>query len=343
MKGKVVKMDKKFIEALGGLPIAIKQLLKNIPENMQKKVTEICLRADKPLIISTFDGAFFITKSGEPIRSMGSSVRVITKLELDECVHILTEYSIHSFKDNINMGFITINGGHRAGIVGSCVLSDGKIIAITDFSSINLRIARQVRGVADDLVRSLYSEGVCGTLIVGCPSSGKTTLLRDISYQLASGVGIRLTKLSMVDERGELASMKSGIPQNDVGICCDVLDGYKKGEGMTIAIRTMSPKAIILDEIGTFEDAESIKQGINAGVCVIATTHANTLEELSRKKHIYSLIEEGAFEYIVLLSGADKPCQIKSITKSSEVQRIYEGQKHPNHESYRKGFVACIN
>jgi len=330
-------MDKKYIEALGGLPTSIKELLKNIPDCIQKKVTEVCLRADKPLIISTFDGALFITRNGEPIKSIGQNIRIVTKAEIDECVHILTEYSIHSYKDNINMGFITIKGGHRAGIVGSCVLSSGKIIAITDFSSINLRVARQVRGVADDLVKSLYSEGVCGTLIVGCPSSGKTTLLRDIAYQLASGINARLTKLSIVDERGELAAMKGGVPQNDVGICCDVLDGYKKGDGMTIAIRTMSPKAIILDEIGTFEDAQSIKQGINAGVCVIATTHANTLEELSQKKHIYSLIEEGAFKYIVILCGEDKPCCVKSITKSSDMQRMYEGQKSQSNCAMERG------
>ncbi|WMJ23020.1 stage III sporulation protein AA [Paludicola sp. MB14-C6] len=330
-------MDEKYIQALLGLPKNIASLLRMIPNNVQQTVREICLRINKPLVLATFEGDQFLTKSGQLSCNFQSNIYIVSKQEMEECLHILTEYSVHSYIDKINMGFITIEGGHRAGIVGSCVLSGDKIISISDISSINLRIARQVKGVAKSLVQSLYSNRLYSTLIVGAPASGKTTLLRDCTRLLSDGILGFYIKISVIDERGEIAAVKSGVPQNDVGIMTDVLDGYKKGEGMTIAIRSMSPKAIILDEIGSYDDAYSIRQGLNAGVVIIATTHASSMEELRRKKYIYELVNEGAFERIILLHGSDKPCVVKEIINMelSEQNHIASNQKG-------KEFYACL-
>ncbi len=306
-------MDKKFIEALSGLTVKLETFLSAIPDEVQCRVREVCLRADKPLVVSTFDGERFVDRSGKLKKDLASDLYIVKKSELDECVKRLTEYSVHSYKDKINMGFITINGGHRAGVVGSCVMANEKIISITDISSINLRIARQIKGVSRELVSTLYKDKVFSTLIIGSPASGKTTLLRDVAYSLSNGLLGYYVKISIIDERGEIAAVKDGIPQNDVGVLSDVLDGYKKGEGMTIAIRSMSPKVIVIDEIGSIEDAISIRQSLNAGVEVIATAHAGSFDELLRKHHIVDLINEGAFQNIVLLEGSDKPCVVKEI------------------------------
>lgn len=310
------------MQALNGLTQGLKTILSSVDDEIQRTTREICLRADRPLIISAFNKDWFWDKQGFVREDFNSNVYIVSKSELEECVKILTEYSIHSYKDKINMGFITINGGHRAGIVGSCISSDDKVIAITNISSINLRIARQIKGVAASVIKTEFKDGLCSMLIVGSPASGKTTMLRDITYSLSQGVGSKHIKLALIDERGEIAAVKDGIPQNDVGIFTDVLDGYSKGIGMMIAIRSMSPKAIVIDEIGSEEDANSIRQSINAGVKIIATAHAGSLDELMRKKHIMRLIQECAFDKIIILGSADKPCTVVQVINTNEIKRF---------------------
>lgn len=316
-------MDKKYIQAVNSLPDNLKKLLLCIDEKEQQNIREISIRVEKPLVISTFSCELFIDKKGNLKKNISNDLYIISKKEVLECIKVLTEYSIHSYQDKINSGYITIEGGHRVGVVGSCVISNNEIISVTDISSINLRIARQIKGVSDNLVLPLYKEKVFSTLIAGSPASGKTTLLRDISLSLSNGKVGYFTKISLIDERGELAAVKDGVAQNDVGVLTDVLDGYHKGIGMTIAIRSMSPKVIIIDEIGGDSDALSIRQSLNAGVKVIATVHASSMEDILRKKHIVELLDEGAFEKIIILDGADKPGMVKEIIHMS----MYEDSK----------------
>ena len=62
----------------------------------------------------------------------------------------------------------------------------------------------------------------------------------------------------MVDERGEIAAIYKGIPQNDIGIRTDVIDNVPKPEAMRILVRSMAPQIIACDEIGSKEDIEAI-------------------------------------------------------------------------------------
>lgn len=319
MKGRENILDEKFVQALKGLPKIISDLLMQVPPQQQLGIREICLRASKPLALSTMEGEMFLQKDGTLNFKPTINVYVTSKQEVDECIKILTEYSIHSHKDKINKGFITILGGHRAGIVGTSVISNGNIIAVTDISSISIRIARQIQGAATELLSHIYPQNLCSTLIVGAPSSGKTTLLRDMTRQISNGALGRYIKVSLIDERGEIASMKEGVSQNDVGVLTDVFDGYDKGTGMTIAIRSMSPKLIVLDEIGSSEDSTAIEQSMHAGVNVIATTHAASVDELTQKSHIMSLLRCGAFKKIVMLEGSQNPCKISAIMDASEL------------------------
>ena len=68
--------------------------------------------------------------------------------------------------------------------------------------------------------------------------------------------------VGMIDERGELAAMYKGIAQNDVGMRTDVLSNVPKGVGMKMLIRSMAPKIIVADEIGSYEDVEAINQAV---------------------------------------------------------------------------------
>ena len=312
-------MDRKFQEAASFLTANIRSRLQAAPDAVQSTAKEICLRAERPLVVSCLDGARFLNRAGEFGRSLPASPYLVTKVELDECVRILTEYSLHSYKREINAGFLTVKGGHRAGVSGSAVCGGSQVLSVTDISSINLRVAREIRGAAAPVARALFSRGVASTLLVGVPASGKTTLLKDLARILGNGELGYSKKISLIDERGELAAVYRGVPQNDVGAQTDVFDGYRKGEGMAIAIRSMSPEVILLDELAGEQDAASIRQSLNAGAAVVASVHAGSLEELARKEHIRALLEEGAFAHIVLLRGAAAPCEIARIVSPGEL------------------------
>ena len=57
-------------------------------------------------------------------------------------------------------------------------------------------------------------------------------------------------KVSVVDERSEIAACYLGVAQNDIGNSSDVLDNCPKSLGMRMLLRSMSPDVIAVDELG---------------------------------------------------------------------------------------------
>lgn len=312
-------MDPSYLEAVSALAAGLQDRLKAAPTEIQRSAREICLRAERPLVLSTLQGPCFMRRDGSFAAQLPASPYVVTKEELDECVRVLTEYSLHSYRREINGGYLTVRGGHRAGVCGSAVCGRDEVLSVTDISCINLRIARQIRGSAGPLAEALYQRGVSSTLIAGPPASGKTTLLKDLCRILGGGELGFYKKISLIDERGELAAVWRGVPQNEIGIMTDVLDGYPKGLGMNLALRSLSPEVMILDELAGEEDARSIRQSLHAGCAVIASVHAGSLEELSDQAHIRRLLQERSFAHVVLLRGAGSPCEVKRIIGADEL------------------------
>lgn len=227
-----------------------------------------------------------------------------------EILHRLCENSIYSFQSQICNGFITLYGGHRVGITGHFVMSNGKISNINYISALNFRIAKEIIGVSNKILKYVIEDGqIQNTLIVSKPGCGKTTLLRDLTRNL-SNMGYNV---SLIDERSEIAAMYNGVPQNDVGLRCDVLDNITKSLGMKIAVRTMSPDVIISDEIGTKEDVEAINYGVLSGVYGIFTAHGNTIMDIKSNENLKELYEQKLFNKIVFLEKMGKIRNIYSL------------------------------
>ena len=105
----------------------------------------------------------------------------------------------------------------------------------------------------------------------------------------------------VVDERGEIAAMYKGIPQNDVGIRTDVIENISKSQGMRLLIRSMAPEVIACDEIGSKEDVQAIKEAMNSGVKGIFTMHGKSIEDVHSNKYIKNLIDEKIVEKIIFI------------------------------------------
>ena len=240
-------------------------------DELSSKITEIRLRVNRPVCVHCTAETLYITPSGRLTQFISDSLLKADRQMLESIVHTICEYSVYSRQNEIAEGFVTLRGGHRAGICGTAVMRGGSIANIRDISSINLRFAREVRGCADVLLRQI-PDITGGVLVCGAPNSGKTTYLRDLARQLSYRY-----RVSLIDERGELAACVGGEPQNDVGLC-DVFCGYPKASAIIRAVRSMSPEIIICDEIGSAAEFDALAECRRCGVSVIATAHAKNSE-----------------------------------------------------------------
>lgn len=273
------------------------EIIKYFPENIKNEMNklnieefeEIRLRILRPIIIKEHDK--------ESILKIEGQAYILTKEELNKIFEMICSNSIYAFQEEISNGFITIPGGHRIGIAGKPLYKEGKIYSMKDISGLNIRIARQIIGAANIIKEKIFSDNLENILIVALPGVGKTTLLRDIVRQISNNG----KNVGIVDERSEIAACYRGIPQNDIGIRSDVMDGVYKSDGIKMIVRSMKPDFIATDEIGTEEDIEAIKYAINAGIKIIATAHGASMEDLKRRKKLYELVEEKIFEKIVFI------------------------------------------
>lgn len=255
-------------------------------------LNEIRFRSGRPLMLYYSHGVYFVKKDGSISKNERDSYRctpsIISKLVSSFCAQ-----SVYAYQNEIKEGFITISGGHRVGISGRAVNEDGIVKSITDLSGVNIRIAREYINCADKCMDYiLENERIYNTVIVSPAGVGKTTYLRDIARQLS-----KTHKVSIVDERSEIAAADNGIPQFDVGNQTDVLDGFSKCNGLVTALRALSPDVLITDEVGTSSDEKAIRNILCGGCKIVTSMHGYEVDEMIEKNN--SLLR--LFERVILL------------------------------------------
>ena len=248
------------------------------------KLYEIRLRVGRPLFL-TYDGGecFLRQKDTEPY--------LVTREDLKETLEYVSGYSLYAYEDEIRQGFLSVQGGHRVGVTGKVILDGNRIRGMKYISCINVRLAHEIQGCAQSVMPYIQTrEQIMHTLIVSPPRCGKTTLLRDIIRQ-----------------------MSNGIPQNDLGMRTDILDGCPKAEGMQMLIRSMSPVVVAVDELGKEEDFKAVESVIHCGCRLIATAHGDSMEETLAQPFFRKLWEARVFQRYIFLGKHDRAGIVEAI------------------------------
>lgn len=290
---------------LEALPENIQKMIRGIPSGIRQDLEEIRIRENRPLMVYSHGRDYFVNRDGS-VTSHSETAYLATSHDTRNVLQLISDYSIYAFDEEIRNGYITLRGGHRVGMAGKIVLDNGKIRTMKYINSFNIRVSREVPGSADKIIPYMLSgKELQHTLILSSPQMGKTTLLRDIARKLSDGFpGFKGIKVGIVDERSEIAGCWQGIPQRNVGIRTDVLDGCPKAAGIMMMIRSMSPMVIITDEIGRAEDAAAIEEALNAGIRIIASAHASDLQDAIARPFLSQLLNSRIFDRIAVLGNS---------------------------------------
>lgn len=143
-------------EIISFFPVHIQKLFLEVPREILENACEIRFRTSRPIIISRFSDDYLI-------RYQVSAQDIIRLIEN------FSNNSIYSIQNEINQGFMTIRGGHRIGISGTSVWEDNRIKNLKYISSINIRIAREVKNCSVKLIQTIAKDEFQNTLLISPP------------------------------------------------------------------------------------------------------------------------------------------------------------------------------
>ena len=158
------------------LPQSLRNLLEALPPEQLRGLEEIRLKPGLPVLLRFDESEALLTSAGNLTSDQtAEGLRLLSPDEMRRTVLLLADSSLYAFEEELRRGYITLNGGHRAGLTGRAVLAQGTIRTIKEISGINIRIARHIAGVALPLLPCLVDAQarLLPTLIISPPRAGK--------------------------------------------------------------------------------------------------------------------------------------------------------------------------
>lgn len=290
-------------EILPLLPRPAAEVLERLED--AEHLCEIRLRADRPmqLVYETTDRIVY-AHGGAPMT---------TRAEIEQLLLRLSDHALYAKEQEMQNGYLTVCGGYRIGLSGRAIAEHGDVKRFSAVMGLCIRIVREVRGAAEPLLPYITKDNlVSSVLLISPPNCGKTTVLRDLIRIVSDGAcGIQAQKVGVADERFELCGASDGSVAFDLGVRTDVLCGIPKAMAMQRLLTTLSPQVLATDELTHSEDADALLSAAGSGVRVLATAHADNMEQLKRKPSLCRLLEERVFDCIAELRGRGELCIVR--------------------------------
>lgn len=272
----------------------VKRALALLPDGLCTRADELAAARPEELRLRRGRRATALVDGAERI----ISDRAVTERDIAALLERVTGASLHTVIGELRNGYIN-SGGLRVGVCGTAVIKDGDVSGFRDFSSVNIRIPALFTGDMEAAWAELRRTRGASVLLISPPGGGKTTALRELIRRTAD----TMTRVAVVDERGELTAAGDGDRGFDLGVHSDVMTGVKKSRAALMLLRAMNPDTIAMDEITERADADAMREITGCGVALYATAHAARLEELSRRVLYRELLDEHIFQYVMEISG----------------------------------------
>lgn len=190
-----------------------------------------------------------------------------------------------------------------------------------DIIGLTCRVGKAITGTIEP-IRDLIESGK-SVLLLGPPGCGKTTKLREVARLLSDESRKRVV---IVDTSNEIAG-DGDIPHPAVGRArrMQVVDRDQQGDVMIEAVQNHTPQVIVIDEIGTEDEAMAARTIAERGVGLVATAHGDSLENIIKNPTLSDLV--GGIEVVTL---GDEEAKRRSTQKT-----VLERAKKPT-------FDICI-
>ena len=255
------------------------------------KLYEIRLRKGFPILLNVNNDRLYLTVNGG--KKVSNESIICQSEDIESIIKKVCEHSIYAYNDKICAGFLTTKDGIRLGLAGECVFEKDKILTIKNFSSLNIRIPHEIINCSKQIFNNITNEkSIYNTLIVSPPFCGKTTILKDLARNIDYVFNFSIL---IIDERGEFSNVKG---QN-----IDVLTYSNKEYALNVGVRVLSPNVIITDELCGESDWQCVKKASNSGVKIIASIHAETIDDVKKKEYF----DKSVFDRYVLLKSCGQP------------------------------------
>lgn len=290
-----------YYRAVCALPDWLAQPLAKIPEQTAVSIQELRLRTGCGLSL-TLQGR------QRPIHTLpGCPAELqtlrLTEPQMEEILYSLCGGSVHTHEAELAEGYLTTPTGCRVGVAGQFVQRPGQRITLQQAGAFAFRIARRIPVALPEMLVQVLEQHFTGLLLIGEPGSGKTTVLRQIAAVLAQ----KQRLVAVVDERSELFPPGMELPP------LERLGGLHKADAVQMALRTLSPQVILLDELGGLDETAALEQGFFSGVDFIASVHAPDAEAALCRPQVQYLVQRKMIRHLAVLSGREAPGVIRSV------------------------------
>jgi stage III sporulation protein AA len=296
---------------VGLMPARVQDALAALPDERWLTLEEVRVRADRPVGLYGHDWYMWLGPEGVVRDPQGGLT--VSRLELELMVEMMAARSLHGHAEELAQGYLTVTGGHRAGVAGRAVVVRGEVTTTRDWVGVNLRIARAVEGAAGAVLAALGGKRLAtfpppSILLLSPPRGGKTTVLRD----LVGAFSRRGLRVGVVDERREIGN--GGPPVGfDLGPHTDLLDGWPKAPGVEAAVRSLGLDLVAVDEIGSREDGRAVRLARRSGVAVLATAHARDVEAARRHPLLQAAFVDRVFDFAAELQRGRTPGELRKL------------------------------